>query len=107
MTLTALDKTRIPLMKLAWPIFVENMLRTSLMSVDTFMLSRYSEKAVAAMSLVNNFAFFIQLLYMMVGIGASILISQNLGAGRRREAGQAGIGAWCSSRHSHWYCPLL
>ena len=65
MTQTTIDRTRIPLLRLAWPIFVENLLRTSLMSVDTFMLSRYSQKAVAAMSLVNQFAFFIQLLYMM------------------------------------------
>jgi putative MATE family efflux protein len=90
---TALDRTRIPLMTLAWPIFMENFLRTSLMSVDTFMLTRFSEKAVAAMSLVNQIAFFIQLLYMMAAIGASILISQNLGAGKRREAGLVGVGS--------------
>ncbi len=88
-----IDRSRISLVTLAWPIFVENFLRTSLMSVDTFMLSRYSEKAVAAMSLVNQFAFFIQLLYMMAAIGASILISQNLGAGRRRDAGLVGVGS--------------
>lgn len=88
-----IDRTRIPLLKLAWPILVENTLRTSLMSVDTFMLSRFSRDAVAAMSLVNQFAFFIQLLYMMVSIGASILITQNLGAGKRREAGLVGIGS--------------
>ena len=87
------DRTRIPLLKLAWPILVENALRTSLMSVDTFMLSRFSRDAVAAMSLVNQFAFFIQLLYTMVSIGASILITQNLGAGKRREAGLVGIGS--------------
>ncbi|MBF0208663.1 MAG: MATE family efflux transporter [Oligoflexia bacterium] len=62
------------------------------MSVDTFMLARYSEKAVAAMSLVNQFAFFIQLIYMMVSIGASIMISQNLGAGKRATAGLVGVG---------------
>jgi len=90
---TLADRTRVPLLKLAWPIFVENLLRTSLMSVDTFMLSRYSQKAVAAMSLVNQFAFFIQLLYMMAAIGASIVISQSLGAGNRRQAGLAGVGS--------------
>ena len=90
---TITDRTRIPLLQLAWPIFVENILRTSLMSVDTFMLSRYSQKAVAAMSLVNQFGFFIQLLYMMMAIGASILISQNLGAGNRRQAGLLGVGS--------------
>ena len=90
---SSLDRTQIPLFELAWPVLVENVLRTSLMSVDTFMLSRYSEKAVAAMSLVGQFAFFIQLLYLMVAIGASILISQNLGAGRRSEAGLVGVGS--------------
>ncbi len=87
------DRTQISLLRLAWPIFVENLLRTSLMSVDTFMLSRYSESAVAAMSIVNNLAFFIQLLYLMASIGASILISQNLGAGNRRQAGLLGVGS--------------
>ncbi|HET7504951.1 MAG TPA: MATE family efflux transporter [Kofleriaceae bacterium] len=87
------DRMEMPLLELAWPIFVENILRTSLMSVDTFMLSRYSANAVAAMSLVNQFAFFIQLLYMTVSTGASILITQNLGAGRRREAGWIGVAS--------------
>lgn len=81
------------LFHLAWPIMVENLLRVSLMSVDTVMLGHYSAKAVAAMSLVNQFAFFIQLLYMLVSTGASILIAQNLGAGRRREAGLIGVGS--------------
>ncbi len=81
------------LLHLAWPILVENLLRVSLMSVDTVMLGHYSAKAVAAMSLVNQFAFFIQLLYMLVSTGASILIAQNLGAQRRREAGLIGVGS--------------
>lgn len=88
-----IDHARIPILQLVWPLFVENILRTSLMSVDTLMLSRYSENAVAAMSLVNQFAFFILLIYTMVSIGASILISQNLGAGKRREAGLVGVGS--------------
>jgi putative MATE family efflux protein len=91
--MTIPDRTEISLIRLAWPIFVENLLRTSLMSVDTFMLSHYSESAVAAMSVVNNFAFFIQLLYTMAAMGASILISQNLGAGNRRQAGLVGVGS--------------
>jgi putative MATE family efflux protein len=74
-------------------MLVENVLRTSLMSVDTLMLSRYSAEAVAAMSLVNQFAFFIQLLYMMVSIGASVLIAQSLGAGRRGEAAQYAVAS--------------
>lgn len=86
-------RSRLPLFQLAWPLLVENLLRTSLMSVDTVMLGHYSQKAVAAMSLVNQYGFFIQLLYMLVSTGASILIAQNLGAGRRREAGLIGVGS--------------
>ena len=87
------DRSRLPLLQLAWPIFVENILRTALMSVDTLMLSRYSAEAVAAMSVVNQFAFFLQLLYMMVSTGASILITQRLGAGKTREAGLFGVAS--------------
>jgi putative MATE family efflux protein len=89
----AVDPARVSLIHLAWPMLVENILRTSLMSVDTLMLSRYSSDAVGAMSLAVQFSFFIQLLYMMVSIGASVLITQNLGAGRPRQAGLYGVGS--------------
>jgi putative MATE family efflux protein len=85
------DRAGIPILQLVGPIFVENVLRISLMSVDVFMLSRYSAKAAAAVGLINQFAFFLQLLYSMVALGASILISQNLGAGRKEEAGRTAV----------------
>ena len=87
------NQANISIFELAWPLLVENLLRTSLMSVDTLMLSHYSNKAVAAMSLVSQMTFFILLIYMMVSVGASILISQNLGAGRKREAESCGVGS--------------
>lgn len=76
---------------LALPIFIENVLRTSLLVVDQLMLNRFSEKAAAAMSSVNQFSFFIQLLYLMVAAGVSILVSQGLGAGRREDAGRTAM----------------
>jgi putative MATE family efflux protein len=93
MTLQNTDRTRIPIVQLVWPLLVENILRASLMSVDTFMLSAFSKEAVAAMSLVNSVMFFIQLLYMMIAIGTNILISQYLGARKRSQAGLVGIGS--------------
>ncbi len=86
------DRLEMPLARFAWPIFAENLLRISLTSVDVLMLSSYAEKAVAAVGLCNQFVFFLQMLYLMVTIGASILISQNLGAGNRRQAGYASLG---------------
>ena len=82
----SIDCTKISLFHLTWPILVENLLRISLSIVDIFMLSFYSEKAVAAVGLVSQFVFFLQLLYQMVAIGTSILISQNLGCRREKEA---------------------
>jgi putative MATE family efflux protein len=88
------DRTSIGLFKLTWPIFVENLLRVSLSSVDVFMLSFYSEKAVAAVGLVGQLVFFIQLLYLMVAVGSSILIAQHLGARQPRKAGQIALGSF-------------
>jgi Na+-driven multidrug efflux pump len=92
-TTAAFDRARLSLPELIWPILVENVLRTSLLSVDTLMLGRYSAKAVAAMSVVGQYGFFIQLLYMVVSSGAGILLAQNLGAGRKREAGLIGVAS--------------
>jgi len=88
---TTEDKTKMSLAVLALPIFVENVIRSSLLVVDQFMLNRYSEKAAAAMSAVNQFSFFIQLLYLMVAMGVTILVSQGLGAGRKEAAGRTAL----------------
>src|SRR5512147_1610727 len=93
MSKTSVDQTKISIVDLVWPLMVENVLRTSLMSIDTLMLSHYSSRAVAAMSLVSQIAFFILLVYMMISVGASILIAQNLGAGRNRDAQLIGVGS--------------
>jgi putative MATE family efflux protein len=82
-----------PLVRLALPIYLENLLRTTLSSVDVFMLSSYSPEAVAAVGLVIQFTFFIQLLYFIAASGAGVLISQYLGAGREDKAGEAGLAA--------------
>ncbi len=73
-------------LSLAFPLFIETFLRTLLMNVDTIMLSRYSDKAVAAVGLIQQFGMFIMILYMMGASGASILVSQNLGAKNHETA---------------------
>jgi len=87
------NRTALPLMHFAWPILIENIIRVGMTSVDVFMLSSYATEAVAATGLINQFVFFINLLYLMVASGASILISQNLGAGRAAEAGRVAQGS--------------
>jgi putative MATE family efflux protein len=86
-------RVEIGLLALSWPILIENLIRISLNSADVFMLSWYSEKAVAAVGLINQFIFFLQLLYLMVASGSGILISQNIGAGREKDAGLVGLAS--------------
>jgi putative MATE family efflux protein len=64
-----------------------------MMSTDVFMLSYYSEEAVAAVGLIVQLMFFICLLYQMVASGASTLISQNLGARDTETAGLIARGS--------------
>jgi len=85
------DKTKISLAVLALPLLVENLVRASLLVVDQFMLNRFSERAAAAMSSVNQLSFFIQMVFLMVAAGISILVSQYLGAGRKEDAGRAAM----------------
>ncbi|MBN2509574.1 MAG: MATE family efflux transporter [Spirochaetales bacterium] len=88
------DRAELSLLSLALPMYLENLFRTTLQSVDVFMLSSYSDKAVAAVGLISNFSFFLFILYNVVAIGSSILISQHLGAGQQKQANTAALSAY-------------
>jgi putative MATE family efflux protein len=79
---------RMNIRTLVWPIFVEQLMRMSLLSVDVFMLAQYSNGAVAAVGLTSHFVFFLMLTFMIVSSGSAVLIGQNLGANRDQRAQQ-------------------
>lgn len=54
-------------------------------SVDTIMLSAYSDDAVAAVSIANQILFLIQVLACIVTTGTSILCAQYIGAKKTEE----------------------
>jgi putative MATE family efflux protein len=75
------------------PILAENLLRFFFSFADIFMLSgltingvRMGDDAVAAVGLVLNFVFFINLLYLMISSGAGIIITQYNGAQNAKKA---------------------
>jgi len=57
------------------------------------MLSYFSEKAVAAVGLINQVIYFLQLMYLMVASGTSILLAQYLGAGETEAAHETALGS--------------
>jgi len=75
----------LPMTKLSFPLIVEQFFRILVASIDTVMLSFYSEKAVAAVGMMTQYVFFINILFNVIAIGTSIVLSQFLGAQKSRD----------------------
>ncbi|MGN0728414.1 MATE family efflux transporter [Treponema sp.] len=75
-----------PLRKIAYPLIIENLLFLAFSSIDIFMLSKYSDKAVAAVGLTTQYTWFILVLLQVIPNGAAILLTNFLGAGRTEKA---------------------
>lgn len=75
------------------PFFLEMFLTNFMGTVNTFMLSFFSDDAVAAVGTASQFSGMIATFYTVIGTGASIVISHNLGAGKREQASDAVLSA--------------
>jgi putative MATE family efflux protein len=84
----AVDRAALPIIALAFPMILETFFRMLVSSVDTFMLSSYNQEAVAGVGLVSQYVFFVQVLFNVICIGTSIVLSQYLGANRKAESRQ-------------------
>ena len=80
MQLQQTSDKKLSLLTLTWPIFLENLLRFMLGNVNIFMLSRYSDQAVAAVGVSNQIMQFILTIITVIAMGTSIIVSQYLGA---------------------------
>ncbi|PWW00979.1 putative MATE family efflux protein [Paenibacillus cellulosilyticus] len=74
------------LWSLAWPIFIELMLMIMLGTVDTLMVSRISDDAVAVTGLSNQLFGSVSTVFSVLTGGAGIIIAQKLGARLNEEA---------------------
>lgn len=80
------QKGKLSLFHLTWPIFLEFFLFMLMGLADTFMLSSVSDKAVAGVGTANQYIQIAILLLGVVGTGASIVVSQYIGARKLFEA---------------------
>lgn len=78
---------------LAWPIFIEVLLQTMLGTVDTVMVSRISDDAVAVVGFANQLFNALTTLFMTIASGAGILVAQRIGSDRREDARKIAIMA--------------
>lgn len=75
-------------MNLAVPLALQNLLTSLVGASDALMLGRYSQDAVAAVSLANQVAFVMSLFYGIAIVAASVLISQYWGKGDYLNVGR-------------------
>lgn len=68
------------------PIFAELFLAMLMGNVDTFMLSQYSDDAVAAVGIANQVIFLLIVMFGFIVTGTTVLMSQALGAGNKKRA---------------------
>jgi putative MATE family efflux protein len=74
------------LFHLGLPIFLETFLRMLINNVNVFMISKLSDETVGAVGVANQILNFLLMVYACIAFGTAVLISQNLGAGRRHVA---------------------
>ena len=79
------------LSSLFFPFFIELILTNTMGTVNTIALSHYSDNSVAAVGAANQLLGMIFTFYGVVSAGASVVISQNLGAGKKETAGDTSI----------------
>ena len=84
--MTTAARPRLSLAALAWPILVESGSRVLIGTVDTFMVSRVSDGAVAALGVANQVVNLGLMLFTFIGAGSTVVMTHHLGAGDRRGA---------------------
>jgi putative MATE family efflux protein len=73
-------------LSLATPIIGENLLQTMVGAVDTFMVARLGAAAVAGVGMGFEIVFFIISILSAIDVGATVLVSQAIGAADRDRA---------------------
>lgn len=71
---------RLGLYTLAWPIFVEQLLRLLMNYVSVFMLGHYSDEAVAATGVASQILSISVIFYGFLTVGVQIVVAQLIGA---------------------------
>lgn len=75
------------LMRMTWPIFVEYLMAMLIGNLDQIMISRYSNDAVAAIGNANQVLNLLVLLFTVISLSTTILVSQYIGANQHNKVG--------------------
>jgi putative MATE family efflux protein len=84
---------KLSLFAITWPIFIEIMLHMLMGNADTLMLSQYSDHSVAAVGLTNQLLSIVIVMFGFVATGATVVISQAIGAKLQKTAAEVAVVA--------------
>jgi len=88
-----LDPKKLSLFMVTWPIFIERLLLMLLGNIDVWMLSQYSDDAVAAVGVANQLMGMSTTIFGFVSAGAAIIIAQYIGAKKAEDAKRVSLVA--------------
>lgn len=88
-----ISTSRNTLFKLALPLLLETILKNLMSTVNVFMLSSYSDAASAAAGVANQIINVAIITFSSIASGAVIIVNQQLGAGKNREAAKTSMNA--------------
>ncbi len=77
------------LLSLMIPILMQSILTNMMNTVNTYILSDFSESAAAATATATELVNMISLFYSLVSVGVNIIVVQNVGARKMDTAGEA------------------
>lgn len=75
-------------LRLSLPIIGENLLQTAVGAVDTLLVSRLGDNAIAGVGIGVEVVFFIIAILSAVSIGATVLVAQAIGAREQQRANE-------------------
>lgn len=74
---------------LSWPILIESLMNSTVGLVDTMLAAGLSEAAADAIGGASYITWFLSLIGMAIGVGATALVSRSVGRGRQAVADAA------------------
>ena len=81
--------TKEELLRLTWPLLVEQLLEVTVGMADTMMVSRCGEAAISGVSLVDMINNLIIVLFAALATGGAVVVSQFLGAREQKSADES------------------
>lgn len=73
-------------LRLAWPVVVEQMLGTAVGLVNTYIVGHLGAAALAAVGLSSQLVMLLTAFFSAAGVGSTVLIARSIGAGNPQEA---------------------